>query len=146
MASRCFFALIFKTANRTCCSDAILRQTMVGNKNEQRGLENLLFSSSVILVAWSQSCDWSCANLLLSSFRRSHSTTARLFSSRRWTTSVSKPALQLLLPTTQQHLSIVVVIKWLLTCSFPLFITELDDQVLVLGLLHRLSWLVASSR
>ena len=49
----------------------------------------------------------------------------------------SKPALQLLLPTTQQHLSVVVVIKWLLTCSFPLFITELDDQVLVLGLLHR---------
>ena len=24
------------------------------------------------------------------------------------------------------------------TCSFPLFITELDDQVLVLGLLHHL--------
>ena len=49
----------------------------------------------------------------------------------------SKPALQLLLPTTQQHLSVAVVIKWLLTCSFPLFITTLDDQVLVLGLLHR---------
>ena len=31
----------------------------------------------------------------------------------------------------------LVVIKWLLTCSFPLFITELDDQVLVLGLLLR---------
>ena len=30
------------------------------------------------------------------------------------------------------------MIKWLLTCSFPLFITELDDQVPVLGLLHRL--------
>ena len=30
------------------------------------------------------------------------------------------------------------MIKWLLTCSFPLFITELDDQVLVLGILHRL--------
>ena len=28
------------------------------------------------------------------------------------------------------------MIKWLLTCSFLLFITELDDQVLVLGLLH----------
>ena len=64
--------------------------------------------------------------------------TARLFSSRRRTTLASKPALQLLLPTMQQHLSIVVVIKWLLTCSFLLFITELDDQVLVLGLLHRL--------
>jgi len=30
------------------------------------------------------------------------------------------------------------MIKWLLTCSFPLFLTELDDQVLVLGILHRL--------
>ena len=30
------------------------------------------------------------------------------------------------------------MIKWLLTCSFLLFITVLDDQVLVLGLLHRL--------
>ena len=30
------------------------------------------------------------------------------------------------------------MIKWLLTCSFLLFITELDDQVLVLGLLHHL--------
>ena len=38
----------------------------------------------------------------------------------------------------QQHLSVVGMIKWLLTCSFPLFITELDDQVLVLRLLHRL--------
>ena len=104
-ASRCFFALIFKTTNRTCCSDAILRQTMVGNKNEQRGLENLLFSFSVILVVWSRSCDWSCANFLLSSFRRSHSMTARLFSSQRRTTSASKPALQLLLPAIQQHLS-----------------------------------------
>ena len=64
--------------------------------------------------------------------------TARLFSSRRRTTSASKPTLQLLLPTTQQHLSIVLVIKWLLTCSFLLFITVLDDQVLVLGLLHYL--------
>ena len=50
----------------------------------------------------------------------------------------SKPTLQLLLPTTQQHLSVVIVIKWLLTCSFPLFIIELGDQVLVLGLLHHL--------
>ena len=49
----------------------------------------------------------------------------------------SKPALQLLLPTTQQHLSAFVVIKWLLTCSFLLFITKLDDHVLVLGLLLR---------
>ena len=111
---------------------------MVGNKNEQRQLDNLPFSSSVILVVWSRSYDWSCASFLLSSFRQSHSMTARLFSSRRRITSASKPALQLLLPTTQQHLSVVVVIKWLLTCSFPLFITELDDQVLVLGLLHRL--------
>ena len=30
------------------------------------------------------------------------------------------------------------MINWLLTCSFLLFITELDDQVLVLGFLHRL--------
>ena len=30
------------------------------------------------------------------------------------------------------------MIKRLLTCSFLLFITELDDQVLVLGLLHYL--------
>ena len=30
------------------------------------------------------------------------------------------------------------MIKWLLTCSFPLFLTELDEQVLVLGILHRL--------
>ena len=29
------------------------------------------------------------------------------------------------------------MIKWLLTYSFLLFITELDDQVLVLGILHR---------
>ena len=28
------------------------------------------------------------------------------------------------------------MIKWLLTCSFLLFLTELDDQVLVLGILH----------
>ena len=32
-------------------------------------------------------------------------------------------------------MSVFVVIKWLLTCSFLLFITKLDDQVLVLGLL-----------
>ena len=38
----------------------------------------------------------------------------------------------------QQHLSVVGMIKWLLTCSFPLFLTKLDDQVLVLGILHRL--------
>ena len=30
------------------------------------------------------------------------------------------------------------MIKWLLTCSFLLFLTKLDDQVLVLGILHRL--------
>ena len=30
------------------------------------------------------------------------------------------------------------MIKWLLTCSFLVFITELHDQVLVLGLLHHL--------
>ena len=28
--------------------------------------------------------------------------------------------------------------KWLLTCPFLLFLTELDDLVLVLGILHRL--------
>ena len=131
MASRCFFALIFISTNRTCCSDAILRQTTVGNKNEQRWLDNLPFSSSVILVVWSQSYDWSCASFLFSSFRRSHSPTTRLLSSLRRITSASKPALQLLLPTTQQHLSVVGMIRWLLTCSFPLFLTELDDQVLV---------------
>ena len=38
----------------------------------------------------------------------------------------------------QQHLSVVVVIKWLLTCSFLLFITELNDQFPILGLLLRL--------
>ena len=38
----------------------------------------------------------------------------------------------------RKHLSKVVVMKWLLTCSFLLFITELDDQFLVLGLLLRL--------
>ena len=100
-------------------------------------LQNLLFSSSVILVVWFWSYDWSCASFMLSSFRRSHSMTARLFSSRRRATLASKPALQLLLPTSQQ-LSVFVVIKWLLTCSFLLFITELDDQVLVLGFLLRL--------
>ena len=105
MASRCFLALTFKTGNHTSYQNVILRQDKAGNKSEQRGLENLLFSSSFILVMWSQSYDWSCTSFLLSSFRRSHSTTARLFFSRRRITSASKPALQLLLLTTQQQLS-----------------------------------------
>ena len=110
------------------------RQDKAGNKSEQGGLENLLFSSSFILVVRSRSCDWSCASFLMSSFRRPHSMATWLFSSWRRTTSASKPALQLLLPTMQEHLSCTCCDK-VTTCFFLLFVTELDDQVLVLCLL-----------
>ena len=54
----------------------------------------------------------------------------------RRATSASKPAVQLVTMDKQQHLSVLGYTRQPLTCPFPLLLTELEDDVGILGLLH----------